>query len=313
MVNPLNQISTRLRMRHLRLLLALDEYGSLRRAAEALSLTQPALTKSLHEIEDLVGETLFARTPKGIRPNTLGEALVRYARLVHVDLGGLHKELAALKSGSIGNVRIGGIQALSNSLLPRTVAALKREYPLLNLAVEIDTSDQLLKSLEQDRIDIVLARIPEDYPAENLDFVPFGAEIIVAVARHDHPEMANGALTLERLRNYCWIIQARPAPLRTMFHQLFREAAVSLPGSTVETSSTLLALSLLKESDMVSLQPVSLINAYETANVVGRLPISLSIRMNAYGLITRKHRVPTAAMEVVSKAFVAQASANAAS
>jgi len=304
MINPLNVISSRLRMRHLRLLVVLDENGSLRRAAEVMALTQPALTKSLHEIEDLVGEPLYLRTPKGLKPNTLGEALIRYARLVDADLGGLHKELTALKSGSIGNAHIGGIQALSNSLLPQAVAHLKKQHPLLGITVEIETSDQLLRALEQDKLDIVIARIPEGYPAENLNFVPFGAEVIVPVARSDHPEMHNSDVTLEALRKYCWVIQAQPAPLRMIFHELFRDARISLPSSTVETSSTLLSLSLLKESDMVSLQPVSLINYYERMNIIGRLPISLSIKMNAYGLITRKNRIPTAAMQVVADTFL---------
>lgn len=310
MINSLNLIANRLRMRHLRLLMVIDEHGSLRKAAEVMSLTQPALTKCLHEIEELVGEPLFARTPKGIKPNTFGDALIRYARLVHTDLGGLHKELTALKSGSLGNVHIGGIQALSNSLLPSTVAFLKKEHPLLGITVEIETSDQLIKSLEQDEIDIVIARIPEGYPSENLDFVPFGAEVIVPVARSDHPEMHNSEITLETLKKYCWVIQSQPAPLRMIFHQLFLDARTSIPTSTIETSSTLLSLALLKESDMVSLQPVSLINYYESMGIIGRLPISLSIHMNSYGLITRRNRIPTAAMQVAKQAFMEHALAS---
>ena len=304
MVNALNQISSRLRMRHLRLLVVLGECGSLRKAAEIMAQTQPALTKSLHEIEEMIGEPLFSRTPKGIQPNTLGEALTRYARLVYVDLDGVHKELAALKSGSIGNIHIGGLSALTNSLLPETITQLKRAHPLLNISVEVETSDLLLKALEQDKLDLVIARIPENYPSENLNFIPFDSEVIVPVARFDHPEMQNSELTLQTLSRYCWVIQPQPAPLRMFFHQLFREAQTSLPASTIETSSTLLVLSLLKESDMISLQPVSLINYYEKMNVIGRLPVSLSIKMNAYGLITRKNRIPTAAMQVVAAAFL---------
>jgi DNA-binding transcriptional LysR family regulator len=307
MVNPLNVLSSRLRMRHIRLLTVLGECGSLRKAAEIMSQTQPALTKSLHEIEELIGEPLFSRTPKGLQPNTLGEALTRYARLVYADLGGVHKELTALRSGSIGNIHIGGLSALTNSLLPETIAFLKNEHPSLNISVEVETSDLLVKALEQDKLDLVIARIPENHPSENLNFVAFDAEVIVPVASSGHPEMRNSELTLEALRKYCWVIQPQPAPLRMFFHQLFRDAQTSLPVSTIETSSTLLALSLLKGSAMVSLQPVSLINYYEKMNIIGRLPISLSIKMNAYGLITRKNRIPTAAMQVVADAFLRHA------
>ena len=307
MVNPLNLISGRLRMRHLRLLAVLAEHGSLRKASEVMSVTQPALTKNLHEIEELVGEPLFVRNPKGICPNTLGDALTRYARLVFADLGGLHKELSALKSGSIGNIHIGGISALTNSLLPQTIAFLKRVHPLLDISVEVETSDLLLQSLEQDKCDLVIARIPEGYPTEHLNFTEISAEIIVPVARFDHPEMSNRDVTLEALSQYSWVIQAQPAPLRTIFHQLFRDAQLPTPSSTVETSSSLLSLSLLRESDMVSLQPAALINYYEKTNTIARLPISLSIKMNSYGLITRKNRIPTAAMQVVAAAFLSHA------
>ena len=307
MVNPVSLISGRLRMRHLRLLVVLAEHGSLRKAAEIMSVTQPALSKSLHEIEELVGEPLFARNPKGIYANTLGEAVIRYAQLVFADLGGLHKELAALKSGSIGDVHIGAISALTAGLVPQTVSLLKEIHPLLNISVVVDTSDLLLRALEQDKLDLVIARIPEDYPSANLHFVALGEEIVVPVARCDHPEMNNKDLTLATLSSYSWVIQPQPAPLRTIFHELFRKARIRPPASTVETSSTFLALSLLKESDMISLQSLSLIDAYEKMNIIARLPISLSINMDSYGLIRRGNRMPTAAMQVVADAFLSQA------
>ncbi len=308
MVNALNAISSRLRMRHLRLLTILGDCGSLRKAAQIMSQTQPALTKSLHEIEELIGESLFSRTPKGIYPNTLGETLIRYARLVYADLGGVHRELTALKSGSIGDVRIGAISALTAGLVPQTVSLLKAMHPVLNISVVIETSDVLLRSLEQDQLDLVIARIPEDYPAENLHFSALGEEIVVPVARCEHPEMNNKDLTLAVLSRYSWVIQPQPAPLRTIFHELFRKARLRPPASTVETSSTFLALSLLKESDMISLQSLSLVDAYEKMNIIARLPISLAISMDSYGLVRRRNRTPTAAMQVVADAFLRQAS-----
>jgi len=307
MVNSLSAISSRLRMRHLRLLTILGECESLRKAAEIMSQTQPALTKSLHEIEELIGESLFSRTPKGIYPNTLGETLIRYARLVYADLGGVHRELTALKSGSIGDVHIGAISALTAGLVPKAVSLLKAAHPLLNITVVIETSDVLLRALEQDKLDLVIARIPEDYPAENLHFSALGEEIVVPVARCDHPEMANQDLTLATLSAYSWVIQPQPAPLRTIFHELFRKVRIRPPASTVETSSTFLALSLLKESDMISLQSLSLVDAYEKMKIIARLPIALAISMDSYGLIRRRNRMPTAAMQVVADAFLGQA------
>ena len=101
----------RLHMRHLRLALALAEHRSLRRAAAQMALSQPAVTKALHELESVVGTLLFTRHARGIEPTVFGEALIRYARVVLADLDALHDEFAAIAAGEVGKVRLGSILA----------------------------------------------------------------------------------------------------------------------------------------------------------------------------------------------------------
>ena len=102
MINSLAHIKSRLHMRHLRLLSALSEEGSVRRTAEKLAITQPAATKILQEIEELLGQKMFVRTTNGLQPNGLGEAAIRYARLVFADLDSFHEEILAIESGHRG-------------------------------------------------------------------------------------------------------------------------------------------------------------------------------------------------------------------
>ena len=140
MINPLEQFRSRLRMRHLQLLFVLSEEGSLRKTAHIMALTQPAVTKALHDLESLVGDALFTRTHKGLVANKLGEAAIRYAQLVFADLSGLHEEMTALQSGNLGTLRIGSMGSLVGGLLPRTLAQLTQRHPKLNITVVIDTS-----------------------------------------------------------------------------------------------------------------------------------------------------------------------------
>ena len=139
MINSLAHIKSRLHMRHLRLLSALSEEGSLRRTAEKLAITQPGATKILQEIEELLGQKMFVRTTNGLQPNGLGEAAIRYARLVFADLDSFHEEILAIESGHRGRVRIGAISALAGSQLPQAIAQIKADYPMLNLSVTIAT------------------------------------------------------------------------------------------------------------------------------------------------------------------------------
>lgn len=307
MINPLAQIKTRLRMRHLQLLYVLSEEGSLRKAAEVIAMTQPAATKALHELESLVGEPLFTRTPRGLIPNMLGEAAVRYAQLVFVDMGSFHDEMKALQSGNLGKIRIGAMGSLSGWLLPQTIAFLKHQHPRLNISVMIDTSDVLLQALSRDQLDLLVARIPQGSPLEGLNFEPFGEEVIRIVARSDHPQMNNPQASLATLAEYTWVVQSHPTPLREIYNQIYREAQVEAPQSIVETASTMLTFSLLQQSDMIALMPLSLIDYYRSLGILAPLPVPLSVRLSEYGLISRRSRTPTPSMQVVGAALCEQA------
>lgn len=307
MVNPLGLLKNRLRMRHLQLLYVLSDKGSLRQAAEAMAMTQPAATKALRELEDLVGEPLFTRTPRGLVPNMLGEAALRYAQLVYADLGGLHEEMMALKSGNLGKIRIGAMGSLTGGLLPGAIAKLKQSHPKLNITAVIDTSDVLLQALGHDQLDLLVARIPQGWSHDGLNFEPFGEEVIQIVARTGHPQMRNDQATLATLAEYPWVVQSQPTPLREIYNQIFREAQVQAPLNLVETASTMLTVSLLQQTDMIALMPLTLVDYYHGLGVLSRLPVPLSGRLTPFGLISRKSRLPTPSMRLVGDALRAQA------
>lgn len=307
MINPLDHLRSRLRMRHLQLLFVLSEEGSLRKTAQIMALTQPAVTKALHELESLVGETLFTRTHKGLVANSLGEAAMRYAQLVFADLSGLHEEMSALQSGNLGTLRIGAMGSLVGGLLPRTLAQLTRRHPKLNITVVIDTSDVLLQALSLDQLDLVVGRITHGWPTDELNFEAFAEEVIQVVARTDHPQQHNSDVSLAALAHYPWIVQSQPAPLREIYQQIFREAQLQAPASQLETASTMLTVALLQQTEMISLMPLSLVEYYSNLGVLAALPVMVSARLMPFGLISRKGRMPSAAMEVVMAELRVQA------
>src|SRR5690606_14489682 len=104
MISSLPTIVSRLRLKQLRLLIALDEQGSLHRAAEQVAISQPGATKALHEIETTFGASLFTRTSQGLTPNDLGRCVIRYARLIHSDLAHLRVEMVGILTGQRGRL-----------------------------------------------------------------------------------------------------------------------------------------------------------------------------------------------------------------
>jgi len=303
MIHSLEHVRSRLRLRHLQLLYLLGENGSLRRAAEAMALTQPAVTKALQELEDLLGEKLFQRTSRGLLPNALGEAAIRHARVVFADVDSLHGELAALHAGNLGKVRIGAMGSLAGNLIPRAIGALQRGHPGLEIFVAIDTSDVLLAALERGELDLLVARIPFGWSQEALEFEPFGEERIEIVARREHPAFLAETLSLADLGRYPWVVQPHPTPLREVFNQIFREAQLPAPHTLVETASTTLTFSMVQQSDMIALMPRSLLAFYRRIGMLERLPVALAVHLTGYGLIRRRNRHLSIPMQLAGDAL----------
>lgn len=109
MLPTLDSMAARLRLRHFRLLIAIDDHGSVQKAAEAVALTQPGATKALQEIESAMGEQLFIRNHRGLEPNELGHCVIRYARLVMTDMQHLREEMKGVLEGVGGRLSIGMI------------------------------------------------------------------------------------------------------------------------------------------------------------------------------------------------------------
>ena len=299
MINTLAQIKTRFRMRQLRLLFILAEEGSLRKTAERMSITQPAATKGLQELETLLGESLFIRSPQGLIPNELGKAAIRYAQLVFADLDSLHEEMTAIESGHLGTIHLGAMSSLAGTLLPKVIARIKSSFPKLNVSVTISTSDVLLHALNRDQLDLLVARIPQDYVQENLDFERFGSEHLQIVAGRNHPQRQNAAISLADLAAYPWIVHPPATPLREIFTQIFRDAELNAPVNLVETSSMTLSASLLDQTDMLTIMSLSFVEYYQGFGLLKPLPVSLSCSLPNYGLIRRKNRPITPSMRLV--------------
>ena len=111
-------IRARLKTRQLLLLVALAEEGNIHRAAQVLSMSQPAASKLLKDLEDVLEVSLFERLPRGMRPTWYGETMIRHARVALASLNQAHDELQAAKSGQFGQVSIGAITSPGLMLLP---------------------------------------------------------------------------------------------------------------------------------------------------------------------------------------------------
>ncbi len=297
----------RLKPRQLLLLVSIDELGNIHRAAEQLGMTQPAASKLLKELESVLEVPLFDRLPRGMRPTWYGEIMIRHAKMTLANLGTAHDEINALKSGLSGQVAVGCIMPAGIALIPLTVAKLKAHYPLLQMRVELDSSDALLAQLTDTKLDIAVARLFEHHDKSLFDFEPLAEEAICVVAKRGHPLTRKRKLQLKDFAHLSWILPTGKV-IRHRFDMVFRALGLDPPKNVVSTPSLPITISLLQHSDMVATVPIEVADQYRQHGMVELVPIDFPLKMDAFGIIVRRDRLLSPAAQTMLKALRATAS-----
>ncbi|WP_394789789.1 LysR family transcriptional regulator [Rhodoferax sp.] len=296
-------IRARLKTRQLLLIVALAEEGNIHRAAQVLNMTQPAASKLLKDLEDVLEVSLFERLPRGMRPTWYGETMIRHARVALASLNQAHEELTALKAGRFGQVGIGAITSPGLTLLPTAVAMVKQEQPTLRIALEIETSPVLIERLQQGKLDILVARLFAEHDKTNLRYEPLTEEPVCAIARPGHPLLGMTGLTLRDAVGAGWIVPPAGSVLRHRFELMFQEEGLAPPINVIESAALLFITRMLQQSDMLAVIAVDVAHYYAAHGIVAIVPLEIPCHMDAFGLITRTDRLPSPAAKVMMKAL----------
>ena len=262
----------RLKLRHLQLLAAVDETRNLNRAAQGLGITQPAASKLLAEIEQMVGASIFERRPRGLVPNLRGEALARRARSALVELEQAAAELNSLEEGSGGRVALGSVTAPAVDIVVRAVEAVQRAYPALEIAVEVDSSPALVARLMEGRLDFVLARIPPGEDATALEYREVTEEALCFLVLDGHPLLGGDAVALPDLLAYGWVLPPPGSLMRQEVERLFQRQGLPLPERVLNTDSVLLGLAALAQGPSICVVTASVAELLEPGGQYRRLP-----------------------------------------
>lgn len=298
----------RLTTRQFVLLAQLDRDRSVLRAADAVGMSQPAASKLLREVEKTLGVPLFERHARGVEPTPFGEIVVRHAHSVLAEIRRAQEEVEALKRGERFKVAIGSVLSPATDLLPMAISALEREHPRMQVSVEIDTSRPLVAKLLQGRLDIVIGRVLDAEHAALLRVEPLSEEPHHLIARAGHPLAQRRRLRVADLVEYTWVMPAAESILRERVEAMFLQRGLRLPARTVETSSLPLITNLLRHADTLVALPEEVVRPYCEAGMLVVLPIDLQVRMDSFGLITRReHGLSRAASEAMNALSAAAA------
>ncbi len=245
----------RLRLHQLRALDALESQRSVMRAAASLALSQPALTRTLHDVEQTLQARLFDRHARGVRPTAAGLAAVGAARRVLQELRRLDEALDQLDDPADGTLALGALPVAAAGVLPGVLTRLKAERPGLRIRLHEGRTEELLPLLAAGELDLVVGRLYAPDSPDGMDREPLWDEPISLLARAGHP-IFDAAMLGDTRPLDGWELA-----LPTLTQRIGQDidallAQLGLDGATaLRTSSYGLIRELLHATDLVALMP----------------------------------------------------------
>jgi len=244
-------------MRRLRHALALAEHRNFARAAAALHITQPALSRSIQSLEDGMGVRLFDRSPRDIEPTAFGELVLRHARGLELSARDLDRELQLAKGLEIGTLNVGAGPWGAASMVGVTIGKLSRLYPRLRTRVLIAPWMELPARIRSREVDLMVADVSEVQGQDDLEIIPLQPHRAFVVCRPGHVLTAREGVAAADIFRFplagphlpqhaiARMLQHMPAAVRE------HVAAHGLLSVTCDSSSVLKAI--LANSDAISI------------------------------------------------------------
>jgi DNA-binding transcriptional LysR family regulator len=221
------------------------------RAAEALYLTQPAITARLKSLESGLGVELFVRTGRGMKLSDAGRAFLPYAErtLATVDEG--RQLVANLRQGSVGALVIAAAPAVSTYVLPGILRAFRSTYPNVRLGVRTGHTEEVLEMVLRAEAHIGIGR---PIRHQDVELIPlFDDEMLLVVAAR-HPFASRGKVSMAELAEERLILFDRTSSYHELTSNVFRQAGV-VPSSTLELDNVEAAKKMVQQGLGVALLP----------------------------------------------------------
>ncbi|MFG5410182.1 LysR substrate-binding domain-containing protein [Piscinibacter sakaiensis] len=279
-------LRSNLKLRHLQLLVALDQFRNLGRAAEFLSVTQPAVSKTLAEIERMFGLALFERSARGTEPTPAGAPVLRFARSVLADYERTRDEIAAVARGAAGRVAVGAMVVATPDLLVDAVARLKARSAQATVLVEEGDLMRLLPRLRAGEIDLFVGRLEPGYASPDLDTEALHEEAMCVVARPDHALARRRRLRWADLAREPWVMPPPWASSRIKLHQMFYKHRLDPPVDVIETTSWLNTVGFVRARPALGFVARSVARHAAAEGLLAPLDIRVPIELPPVGLIT---------------------------
>ncbi|HDT3644236.1 TPA: LysR family transcriptional regulator [Klebsiella pneumoniae subsp. pneumoniae] len=278
--------SQRIRLRHLHTFVAVAQQGTLGRAAETLNLSQPALSKTLNELEQLTGTRLFERGRLGAQLTLVGEQFLTHAVKVLDALNSAGQALNRKEGLNNDIVRIGALPTAALGILPTVIGQFHKQQKDITLQVATMNNTMLLAGLKSGEIDIGIGRMSDPELMSGLHYELLFLESLKLVVRPGHP-LLQETVTLSRVMEWPVVVSPKGTVPRQNAEALLQSQVCKMPAGCIETLSASLSRQLTVDFDYVWFVPSGAVKDDLRRGVLTALPIATQGAGEPIGILTR--------------------------
>ncbi|HCL5071592.1 TPA: LysR family transcriptional regulator [Salmonella enterica] len=278
--------SQRIRLRHLHTFVAVAQQGTLGRAAETLNLSQPALSKTLNELEQLTGTRLFERGRLGAQLTVPGEQFLTHAVKVLDALNTAGQALNRKEDASADVVRIGALPTAALGILPAVIGRFHQQQKSTSLQVATMNNTMLLAGLKSGEIDLGIGRMSDPELMSGLNYELLFLESLKLVVRPGHP-LLQETITLSRVMEWSVVVSPKGTVPRQNAEALLQSQGCKMPAGCIETLSASLSRQLTVDYDYVWFVPSGAVKEDLRQATLVSLPVPTQSAGEPIGILTR--------------------------
>ena len=285
-----DRIGLRMKLHDLHVLMAVAQAGSMSKAAVLLNTTQPAISRSIAELERTIGVRLLERNPQGVEPTEYGRALLKGGVAVFDDLRQAVKNIEFLADPTSGDVRIGCTPILAASFVSAVVDRLSRRYPRVVFHVATGEAVALRRDLNERRVDLLIVRRFGPFAEEQLSFETLYENPYVVAAGINNPWVRRRRIGLVDLVGELWALPPPDSAVGSVAVEAFRASGLEVPHATVVAFAHEMRINLLRTGRYLTILPQSVLRVPDKHPFLSELNVKLPIVSGPIGILTLKRR-----------------------
>jgi DNA-binding transcriptional LysR family regulator len=296
-------IGRHIKLRDLQILLAVAEHGSMAKAANRLSTTQPTVSQAIADLEDAVGVRLFDRSTHGVTLTRYGEVLLQCTSESFDALRQGLQKIEYLSTAGAGDVWIGCAEAWLYGFVPAVIQRIAKHHPKIVVhATTANPAENDLLLLRDRKLDLIIGRHPPRQVKDELNVEKLIDEGFTVVTGNDNPWARRRTVTLAELMNESWIFGEPSNATQAIISEIFRSKGLGLPTVSVYTTSMNLRISLLVSGKYISCIPASTYRFGAQGRPLKALPVDMGLKLPV-SIFTLKNRSLSPAAQI----FIEQA------